>query len=397
MKKSIKHKAGVSGWIFFLTSFACYSQNTGIIQTVRTTPKGLVTFSQSSILTGVGNSKHVDGYVKKYGTTSFIFPVGDNGVYRPFAAAADGTNGAYFQENPGVTTLPDGNSFPVGEKDATLSTISTKEFWDINGSNSTKLTLTWNAFSDITVLTGSNLSKLTITGWNTSTSRWEKIASTVDVTAISGGASSLTSGSITTDLGFIPNSFSVYSLAEISGAALPVTLISFSASASDAHTVVLDWTTTVETNSQQFNIEQSIDGKLWNTKGIVKAKGESSQITAYHFIDTTPNTGPNLYRLKMIDMDETFAHSRILSINLSGGIETVIYPNPVSSVLYVQTKDLSQIKELNFYNLSGELIHKSQTVSASGIDMKGIKTGIYLVKITLLNGNIESRRIIITN
>ena len=76
--------------LLFLTSLTVYGQQVGIVKTERTSPIGIVSFSPTSKLTGISNTKHVDGYVEKNGTDLFVFPVGQNGVYRPFVAAADG-------------------------------------------------------------------------------------------------------------------------------------------------------------------------------------------------------------------------------------------------------------------------------------------------------------------
>ena len=159
--------------LIWLTSPTVYGQN-GIVVTKRTAPIGVVSFSASSVLTGISNSKHIDGYVKKNGTTTFTFPVGDNGVYRPFAAGSDGTTGAYFRENANSATVPSGGPFTISNIDATLANVNAVEFWDINGSNASLITLTWNEASGISALTGSNLAQLTVAGWNTNSSQWER-------------------------------------------------------------------------------------------------------------------------------------------------------------------------------------------------------------------------------
>ncbi len=89
---------------------------------------------------------YVDGYVRKYGTGQFIFPVGDNSKLGQFAASADGTMGAYFYANPSIAitsnlftggnypALPTGGAFSTTTKDADVATVSTVEYWDIDRS-----------------------------------------------------------------------------------------------------------------------------------------------------------------------------------------------------------------------------------------------------------------------
>ncbi|GAB3919760.1 T9SS type A sorting domain-containing protein [Larkinella terrae] len=220
MKKSYGYL--VTCFLFVVTSLVGYAQQNGIVKTERTSPRGIVSFSQSSKPSGISDTKHVDGYVKKYGTGLFAFPVGHKGVYRPFVADADGTTGAYFQENPGSAQLPAGGPFAVSNKESAVTSVSAKEFWDIDGTTATRLTLTWNAASAIGELTGNALSYLSIVGWNSATSRWEKIASLIDSEALQGGTSTLTAGSITSIASVIPDAYSVYSLAATNSSQLPV-------------------------------------------------------------------------------------------------------------------------------------------------------------------------------
>jgi len=199
----------------------------GVILTERAAGNiGYLNFSGDGITTtGANDANYVDGYVRKYGSGSFIFPVGDNGSYGPFAANADGTSGAYYFTDPNTaeTTnlftggnygpLPSGTTFSTTNKTTNVGTVSTREYWDIDGAIATQITLTWSENSDVSTLTGDQLSRLIIVGWNATQSRWEKLASTIDPTSILGGASSLTSGSITTNANIIPNNYTVYTLA----------------------------------------------------------------------------------------------------------------------------------------------------------------------------------------
>jgi hypothetical protein len=139
--------------LFSITGYTCYCQQSGIIYTQRTSPVGIVNYAAPVSAIGLGTDKFIDGYVRTYGSTTFIFPVGDNGSRRPFAAAADGTMGAYFGVDPSVAItsnpaggdyapLPTGAPFSKDSKDGDIRAISSSEYWDINGTNPTKITLT---------------------------------------------------------------------------------------------------------------------------------------------------------------------------------------------------------------------------------------------------------------
>lgn len=392
----IKIRYPFIGLIFFLTSVTCHAQVGGVILGKRTSPRGIVSFSENAMLNAAGDNKFVDGYVKKYGNNTFIFPVGDNGMYRPFAAAADQTIGTYFQETPNAATVPSGGPFLVGAKQSDVSTVSAVEFWDIDGTNSTKITLTWNATSNVSGLTNSTLKSLTILGWNTANSKWEKIASTVDPTSILGTASSISTGSITTNLAVVPNTYNIYTLGALSSGPLPVTLLTFKATAGDFRSVKLDWETTSEVNSEKFDIERSQDAKSWILLGSVVANGESSVRQSYRFADQNALSGENFYRLKMIDKDGTFAYSRIENIKIVGGTELVMYPNPVIDRLYFDLPKSTGIKEVSFYNTSGSKVLMSNSVGTSGIDVRNLTSGMYMVNLSFSDGTSQSSKIIVS-
>ncbi|GLU56947.1 hypothetical protein [Dyadobacter frigoris] len=211
----------------------------GVILTERATAtiSYLNYFGNNLTATGVTDASYVDGYVRKYGTGLFVFPVGDNGNAGQFAASSDGTSGAYFHTDAttAVTSnlftgtnypvLPAGGPFPTTSVAAGVGTVSKIEYWDIDGATATPITLTWDGGSNITTLTANALGKLTIVGWNPGTSKWEAIASAVDVTSVLGGASDiLLGGSITSTASVIPNTYTAYTLAAVGTIDLTPTL-----------------------------------------------------------------------------------------------------------------------------------------------------------------------------
>lgn len=203
----------------------------GVILTERETAtmSYLNYFGDNLTATGVTDASYVDGYVRKYGAGLFVFPVGDNGNAGQFAASADGTSGAYFHGDPSTaitsnlftgsaypTALPAGGPFATTSKDMTLGAVSNIEYWDIDGATATKISLTWDAASAISTLTGGVASKLTIVGWNPTLSQWVKIPSTLDVTSVLGTPSNInTTGSITTNANIVPNTYTAYTFGAV--------------------------------------------------------------------------------------------------------------------------------------------------------------------------------------
>ncbi len=209
----------------------------GLVGTERTSPMGYLSFVGTATWINASNSAHVDGYVRSYKTSSFIFPIGDNGVYRPagvsVASFTAPTDAAYFAVNPtnAITTslkggnepaLPSGGPFNTSSLGTGISAIDNLEYWDINGTTPAKITLTWNTTSAVGTLTGNSLANLTIVGWDGS--KWVEVPSTFDATSVLGGSSTLTAGSITTDATITPNSYSVYTLGSAAPASVKLQL-----------------------------------------------------------------------------------------------------------------------------------------------------------------------------
>jgi len=213
--------------------------NAGIIATERSAPTGLFSWATGSSWVGASNNAFVDGYARTYGTGSFVFPIGDNNVYRPAAVSAASTTSPATAAYYGVSgtsaitsniaggnhpVLPNGGPFPTIAKATNIASVDNVEYWDINGATAANITLTWNAASNISTLTNNNLSSLTILGWDPTTSKWVSIPSTLNanqllhtnsITAFTGTASDLTSGSITTNNSVVPDNYTVYTLGSL--------------------------------------------------------------------------------------------------------------------------------------------------------------------------------------
>lgn len=171
---------------------------------------------------------------------------------------------------------------------------------------------------------------------------------------------------------------------------LPVTLVSFSAK-KEGSTVTLAWATTEETNSDYFEIQRSLNGKTWNRLGTVKSQGESSVLVNYSFSDNTPGGGENLYRLKMVDNDKTFAYSAVRNVVFEDQSDFKPYPNPVSDKFLIQ--NYQQIKQVVLYNVGGVKMYGSQKVTSEGIDVSRLLPGTYTAVLTLNDGTIRTHKV----
>jgi hypothetical protein len=211
--------------------------NAGIIGSERQPTIGMYSFvNPAGSWINASNTAFVDGYVRTYHTGPFTFPIGDNNKYRPAAVSASSaaapTTAAYYGVDPGTATTSDlkggtygilpggGPAFPTTAKDVGVGTVDNVEYWDIDGTTPARITLTWDAATPINAMVGTDLSKLTIVGWDGS--QWVVIPSTVDAgslvlntsaSAFTDPAGTVSAGSITTNATVVPGSHIVYTLA----------------------------------------------------------------------------------------------------------------------------------------------------------------------------------------
>lgn len=179
--------------------------------------------------------------------------------------------------------------------------------------------------------------------------------------------------------------------------ALPVTLISFSA-VKENQTALLTWITSSETNADFFEIQHSLDGKKWQNVGRVAANGKTVSGFSYSFNADDPSSGENLYRLQMVDKDQSYAYSGIRSL-IFDVPKTSIFPNPVSDKFQINVSDWSKIQHIHIINSTGQEMSnftrsEFAMIQTKGIVVKNLPAGIYVVKITRTSGLAETFKMV---
>lgn len=212
------------------------------------------------------------------------------------------------------------------------------------------------------------------------------------------GANNLTGSSITFNAPGTPGdyNYSVRSMRSGCGAktsskvvpvtrALPVKLINFTAIKEDRQ-AQLAWSTSEEVNSERFDIERGTDGKKWVRIGSVAAAGDVlNAITRYNFTDRNPLPGENLYRLKMIDRDRTFAYSKIVNLHFPTNATVSIYPNPASEKIIISADNWKNIRTVKIVNTAGQTVYTSEKPQQE-IDIQRLASGSYIIGFVRDNG-----------
>ena len=71
-----------------------------------------------------------------------------------------------------------------------------------------------------------------------------------------------------------------------------------------------------------------------------------------------------------------------------------VYPNPVSNVLYVRTKDDVVPEKVRLYDVSGRLVREYSDVSGGSISVTGLAKGMYILKVIAGKRNYSERIIV---
>jgi uncharacterized repeat protein (TIGR01451 family) len=149
---------------------------------------------------------------------------------------------------------------------------------------------------------------------------------------------------------------------------MPVTLVSFTGILLHDNKVKIDWNTSLEINCKQYNVERSIDGRIFNEVAEVAGSGTTNLMHSYSITDDVSAAASSIvyYRLKQIDLDGKANYSRVIAVKLKGSTKPInISPNPFSSYLNITTEWAnSEVITVKVINVQGtEVISKNIKMS----------------------------------
>jgi len=142
----------------------------------------------------------------------------------------------------------------------------------------------------------------------------------------------------------------------------------------------VDWNTESEMQGDVFELQRSLDGRVFETIYVTPAKGAASR---YSYVDNSPFQGVNYYRLNMKQSNGSNAYSKTVTATVTDKVFAMqAYPNPVSHVLTVAISGAQADDAMvQITDLTGKVLRSVAMHSATAtIDMSGIASGVYLVK-----------------
>jgi hypothetical protein len=306
---------------------------------VTTSATNFLVYEAGSSYTGDADARHVNGWVKKIGSTNFIYPVG-NGTYARRITVANLSMASEFNVRHRVNT-PNYNSvqYPMFQADR-------YEYWEVNrvSGGTALLNMNWDnskiSFPDYT------LSELRASWYNGGA--WTNQGGTAT-------GNVFTTGSITSNT---LNSFGMFTIASV-GWTLPLKFINVAAER-DQNNVQVEWQTAQEYNVDHFEVERSGLNTAFSHIGTVSAinNGNGGQ---YAYTDRLPLPGTASYRIKGVDKDGKLTYSEIAVVTQTGNGNAYlrVLNNPASEAIII-TASGSYVGAYGYelYNNAGQLVQK---------------------------------------
>lgn len=169
------------------------------------------------------------------------------------------------------------------------------------------------------------------------------------------------------------------------GNALPVEFTDFTATKVN-ESVLLEWETESEINSDYFEIERSSNAIDWNRLLTAKAAGESTTPIKYQQMDPEPLEGISYYRLNQYDLDGARTILKVVSLNNdleTGPHEIRVFPNPVTERVRV-FGDKIELENLKVLNSIGQDISGNLSISChngySEVYFNDQPQGVFILK-----------------
>lgn len=151
---------------------------------------------------------------------------------------------------------------------------------------------------------------------------------------------------------------------------LATELIQFSASCTDANSVMIKWSTASEQNCAQYILKKSTDGNLWETIGNRSCSSNSNSLKNYEFEENTRNNGLTYYQLAEIDHNGIETALKTISISCSNNemMEAIVYPNPASNEFSLEVNSSKELDNVtvSLLDIQGKLITQTMIQFENG-------------------------------
>jgi hypothetical protein len=327
------------------------------------TPNYLIYESGSSYI-GATDARHVTGWVKKIGSTGFIFPTGNGTHLRQIETSNLSASIEFNAKYRGATQFTSNLQSP-------LSSINPNEYWTLdnitNGSTTAQVTLNWD--NSKVLFPNYVLADIRSARYNSS-NLWESTGGTAS-------GSTAATGSITSTALTLFGSVSIGSESFL----VPLNFLNVSAQRKTNYTVV-EWETANEVNVKHHEVQRSLTNNNFTTVAVQAARNTVNKQT-YSYNDFDKLEGIVFYRIKSVDFDGKTKYSKVVAVHYDATTETIMVRNNPAS------------ESINL-SLSGtkNIVYRYQLISSNGgmtqegiLEYGGTGTMSISLRSTIANGH----------
>ena len=165
------------------------------------------------------------------------------------------------------------------------------------------------------------------------------------------------------------------------GTVLPVAFLNFQAQAKN-QSVFLNWQTATEKDNTGFQIERSVEGKVFKNIGEVKGFGTSNEKQIYTFTDADPLSIIGYYRLCQVDMGGNKTYSKTLAVSFESKNTLTLFPNPATNQITLQVDKAVDVTITVFDRMGRMVLQTKSTDSRMDLDISHLQAGTYWARVT---------------
>ena len=177
---------------------------------------------------------------------------------------------------------------------------------------------------------------------------------------------------------------------------LPVKFIGFTVSRKN-NDVMVQWSTSEEQNALAYEVEYSVNGRIWNRLASIAAAGNSNTVNHYSYTDYNRTVETIYYRIRQIDQDGRFSFTPVQAIRKTGSRAVEV------SISAVQHKVLLQFSEqvkgnltVRFVSGNGQVADQQVLSNASGqVVLTAKVSGNYIISLSNGQGLNMARQVIL--
>lgn len=138
----------------------------------------------------------------------------------------------------------------------------------------------------------------------------------------------------------------------------------------------LTWATASEANIANYAVERSRDSRNWETIGNVAAKNAANGAD-YSFNDNKVVAGTTYYRIRIEEYSGAVTYSKVVSVKSGFGTLSA-YPNPVKSVLTIETDSYTEGGMFEVVDIAGRTVLQQNI--GNQLDVSALNAGVYQLK-----------------